>query len=91
MTLTLIFHNHPNANLAPSERDIEMAKAWSEVLNNNGITLVEFVCGRGLHREYFLSPADEFHPLSTFLTAIEERNGKSWLANLRLHFERVFW
>jgi hypothetical protein len=92
----LIFHNHPNINpnyydcSRPSNKDKKSADEFAQVLNRNGINLLEFVCERGRHYEYFLSPADTFLHLREFVEAIEKDNGQSKFKNLSLHFERIF-
>ena len=94
-TSVLIFHNHPNINpnyydcRRPSEKDIESASDFAQTLNYNGINLVEFVCERGRHYRYYLSPADNFLPSSEFIDAINKVNGLSKFKNLSLHFERI--
>lgn len=93
-TSVVTFHNHPNPDYLdctkPSGQDIETAKVRSSVLNDRGVNLVSFVCERGRHYEYFLSPADSFLPLPQFIEEINEVNGRSKLKNLSLHFERIF-
>lgn len=95
-TSVLIFHNHPNINpnyyvcRRPSDQDIKSAKEFAHVLNSNGINLLEFVCERGKHYEYFLSPAETFLPLIEFIESIGKANGQSKFKNLSLHFERIF-
>jgi len=92
----LIFHNHPNINpnyydcKKPSEKDITSANELAQVLNPKGINLLEFVCERGRHYEYFLSPADTFLPLLEFIEVIDKVNGQSKYKNLSLHFGRIF-
>jgi len=92
----LIFHNHPNSNpnhydcRRPSDQDMKSAKQFGDELNKNSINLLEFVCERGRHYEYFLSPADTFLPISRFIEDIEKINDQSKFRNLVLHFERVF-
>jgi len=95
-TSILIFHNHPNTNpnyydcRRPSSKDLESANEFACVFNTHGINLVEFVCERGIHYEYFLSPAISFIPLTEFVMAINKINGLSKLKNLSLHIERIF-
>jgi len=95
-TSVLIFHNHPNSHpnyydcTKPSKQDIKSANSFAKILNSNGINLVEFVCERGKHYEFFLSPSNKFLPLTEFIKTIEKVNGKSKLKNLFLHFERIF-
>lgn len=95
-TSVLTFHNHPNPDpnyldcTKPSAQDIETANGRFSVLSERGVNLVSFVCERGRHFEYFLSPADSFLPLPQFIEEINEVNGRSKLKNLSLHFERIF-
>lgn len=95
-TSVVTFHNHPNPDpdhldcTRPSNQDIEAAKYRSFVLNERGVNLVSFVCERGRHYQYFLSPADGFLPLPQFIEEINELNGRSRLENLSLHIERIF-
>lgn len=95
-TSVVTFHNHPNPDpnylncTRPSALDIETAKVRSSVLNERGVNLVSFVCERGRHYEYLLSPADSFLPLRQFIEEIDEVNGQSKFKNLSLHFERIF-
>ncbi len=92
----LIFHNHPNTNpeyydfTKPSTKDVDSANHYADILNQKGLSLLEFVCERGLHYEYFFSPADNFLPLSTFVNAVSGVNGYSKFRNLALHCERIF-
>jgi hypothetical protein len=95
-TSVLIFHNHPNINpnyydcRRPSEQDIKSARYFAQVLNQNGLNLLEFICERGRHYEYFISPSDTFLPLIEFVEDIDKVNGQSKFKNLCLHFERMF-
>jgi hypothetical protein len=92
----LQFHNHPNSNpnyytcKNPSEIDINSAYSYSAVLNQKGINLIEFVCERGFHYEYFRSISDKYLPLYEFIGNIRKINNTSKLNNLKLHFERIF-
>ena len=91
----LFFHNHPNINpnkfdcTKPSQQDFVSADHFSQILNGHGINLIEFVCERGKHYEYYLSPADSFMPMVIFINEIENVNGKSKWINLGLHTERI--
>ncbi|MBN1571929.1 MAG: hypothetical protein JW984_01895 [Deltaproteobacteria bacterium] len=91
----LIFHNHPNTNpryyscINPSDQDLKTASEFAQVLNDNKIGLLEFVCERGGFYEYFYSPSDSFFPLANFVKSIERVNGSSLLKNLSLHIERI--
>lgn len=92
----LIFHNHPNSNPSeldcsqPSEMDLKTAIEFARVLNDKGVNLVEFVCERGSHYEYYLSPSECFVPLREIILTIEAGNGLSRMSNLSLHWERLF-
>lgn len=92
----LVFHNHPNSNpryyscAQPSELDVETAKRLGVLLNANDINLLEFVCEKGRHYEYFRSPSAEFFPISQFIKEIRDVNGISRLKNLSLHLENIF-
>lgn len=95
-TSVLKFHNHPNSNpglydcTKPSEQDLRSARIFATAYNDYGVNLVEFVCERGRHYEYFLSPAHKFLPLNDFIIAVRSRNGLRSLQNLSLHMERIF-
>jgi len=92
----LMFHNHPNSNpnrynlTQASKIDLNTASSWANTLNPGGINLAEYVCERGRHYRYFLSPSESFMPLSDFVAAIDRANGHSRFGNLRLHLERIF-
>lgn len=92
----LVFHNHPNPSprhyscTQPSELDIETANQQGVTLNANDINLLEFVCEKGRHYEYFRSPSAEFFPISQFIKEIRNVNGVSRLKNLSLHLENTF-
>lgn len=92
----LIFHNHPNSNpnhfdcSKPSQQDIKSANEFSLKLNNSGINLLEFVCERGKHHQYFAEYSDSFLPVFEFLNEVRDQNGKSKFSNLFLHLERLF-
>ena len=92
----LILHNHPNWNPnyyrfnKPSNQDLKSAEEFKKALNPNGLNLIEFVCERGHHYEYYLSPSDSFYPVTIYLDEINKENGRTKSKNLALHFERVF-
>lgn len=68
-TTVLMFHNHPNQDpgryscIMASPQDIKTAGEFARVLNEEGVNLVEFVCERGRHYEYWLAAADSFYPV----------------------------
>ena len=92
----LRFHNHPNPDpkrftcTMPSVLDIKTAAEFSGNLNSKGVNFVDFVCERGRHYEYCLSPAESFNPLGNYLSELNEVNGMSIGDNLGLHYERIF-
>jgi len=95
-TSVLILHNHPNWNpnhynfKKPSEQDLQSANDFMKGLNPIGVNLVEFVCERGTHHEYFISAADTFYPVTEYIDKITSDNNQKKSKNLALHFERVF-
>jgi len=95
-TSVLTFHNHPNPDpnyldcTKPSKQDIATGEYRSSLLNGCGVNLASFVCERGRHYQYLLSPADSFLPLKHIIKEISEVNGKSRSKNLALHIERIF-
>ena len=92
----LMFHNHPNSNPSSynctqaSKADLVTASQWASILNPGGVSLAEYVCERGRHYRFFLSPSDSFLPLADFVDAINKANGYSKFGNLGLHLERIF-
>lgn len=91
----LMFHNHPNSN--PGRYDCSMASnqdritanQYANVLNANGINLLEFVCERGQHHEYFLATPNSFMPVETYLNDIQNNNGISRGKNMDLQIEMM--
>lgn len=92
----LMFHNHPNSNPSKynctqaSKTDLVTASHWASTLNPRGVSLAKYVCERGLHYRYCLSPSESFLPLTDFVEAINRSNGYSRFGNLWLHMERIF-
>ena len=95
-TSVMVLHNHPNSNpsrlncTAPSDTDIRTAECWSRQLLAAGVNLIEFVCERGHHYQYFARYADSFMPQQVFHEQVEQEHGHSWYGNLDLHCERLF-
>jgi hypothetical protein len=95
-TSVLVFHNHPNPDpssysmTSPSTADLDFAERWSDLLVSQGINLIEFVCERGIHYEYYRGIANEFLPLIDFQAQVDNTNDKSKWINLNLHCERIF-
>lgn len=86
----LCIHNHPNGVLQSSSQDIASANNLASVLNPAGVSLLEFVCGRGRFVEYYRSVSHHLFPLFGFKTVILQVNGQSRMGNLSLHLERIF-
>lgn len=92
----LIFHNHPNSN--PQRYDCSMASnqdkitatQYANVLNAHGINLLEFVCERGQHHEFFLATPNSFMPIGPYLEDIRSNNGVSRGRNLNLRLEMIW-
>ena len=95
-TSVMVLHNHPNSNpgrldcSAPSDVDIRTAECWSRQLLAADVNLIEFVCERGHHYQYFARYADSFMPQQAFYEQVQEENGRSWYGNLDLHCQRLF-
>lgn len=92
----LVFHNHPNPDPSrysfhnASDQDEKSANALASELRTRGLNLLEFVCERGRHYEYWRSVCDMFLPLHNFKQDIERMNGRSRVQNLSFHCERLF-
>ncbi|WP_164926905.1 hypothetical protein [Chlorobaculum tepidum] len=92
----LVFHNHPNSDPSlystrqASDRDKQTAGELAAQLRSAGVNLIEFVCERGRHYEYWRSVCDTFLPLEGFREEICKVNGSSRGQNFSLHWERLF-
>lgn len=92
----LVFHNHPNSNPSlystrqASDRDKQTAGELAMELRSAGVNLIEFVCERGTHHEYWRSVCDAFLPLEGFREEIRQLNGFSRAQNFFLHCELLF-
>jgi uncharacterized protein (UPF0261 family) len=92
----IIFHNHPNSNPKlysmrnPSEQDIRSAKYYADELNKCNKNLIEFICERGYHFEYYRAISDNFFSVINFIEIINKENGVSKFKNFKLHIERIF-
>ena len=91
-TLVLL-HNHPNpdpsrwATNQPSSQDLVSAACLSELLAEDGLSVLEFICERGVPHMYFASFGDLVEPLRPILRDIEAVNGRSVLRNYSLRRE----
>lgn|GEM_PF-1251547 len=92
----LIFHNHPNSNPSrydcsmASNQDISTAKKYANILNSKGINLLEFICERGHHYEYYLSAANCFMSIESYLKDIRNNDATFRFNNLGLRIELTF-
>ncbi|MGO8703737.1 MAG: hypothetical protein ACLQVA_07950 [Candidatus Brocadiia bacterium] len=92
----LVFHNHPNPDPSTyslkhaSDQDMLSAGELSSQLKALGVNLLEFVCERGIHYEYWRSVCDSFLPIGSFTEEIVHINGRSRGQNFSLHWERLF-
>ena len=83
----LKFHNHPNAVLSPSDKDLSSAGVVSKLADEHGYNVISFVCGAGRFVEYhrFFSP--KFMPNEAAVATLSEQNGLSEWSNYRMHVE----
>jgi hypothetical protein len=90
----IILHNHPNPDPGrlrtdqASEQDLISARKMYERFGSRH--LVEFVCERGNHHEYWRSIGEKVLPLAPFLEKVREENKGSFLRHLAMHIERAF-
>jgi len=104
ISTVLCFHNHPNSNpryyncSKPSQTDLDSATDCFNKLKNAGINLIEFVCERGRHYNYYYGISDLFLPPVVFENQIKRENNKGDKENYKLHRElrrskniRKFW
>ena len=87
-----ILHNHPNpsgkrAVSAPSSQDIQSATATSQSLLSYGISVLEFICDRGVPLLYFAAISEEAEPLGPILQKIQKDNARNREQNYRLRKE----
>jgi len=92
----LVFHNHPNSDPSlysmcqASDQDKHTAGELAAQLRPAGVSLIEFVCERGRHYEYWRSVCDTFLPLDGFCEELRQINGSSRGQSFSLHWERLF-
>jgi hypothetical protein len=95
-TSVLILHNHPNSDpsrysmVRASSKDKESAADWARQLCSDGVNLVDFVCERGGHHEYWRAVSDSFFPVADFISVLQRANGVRRVQNFKLHWERLF-
>lgn len=81
------FHNHPNPDprlywmLAPSDADLESAASRAAMLDELGVSLLDFVCERGVPHLYFARVGELTVPTRPIVREIERANGRSVFRN----------
>ncbi len=89
----VVFHNHPNPNPSmyrmdgPSGQDLRSASNYDRVLANHSVSLLEFVCERGIPHLYYASFSDSAAPMGPILDEIKNLNGTGILKNYFLRKE----
>ena len=85
-----ILHNHPNPDPAlyrlnkPSETDLNSAESLHCRLATHGITLLEFICERGVPHLYYGAFPDHVVPVEPILTEIQKVDGIMLFKNYSL-------
>lgn len=87
-----ILHNHPNpygnrATSEPSPNDVKSALTAANFLLPHGISLLEFVCDRGIPNLYFTAFSEAEEALEPILSNVQQSNGSSREENYRLRKE----
>lgn len=87
-----ILHNHPNpygnrATSEPSPNDVKSALTAANFLLPHGISLLEFVCDRGIPHLYFTAFSEAEEALEPILSNVQQSNGFSRGENYRLRKE----
>lgn len=88
-----ILHNHPNPAPSyfrmniPSEADLRSAGYYDEEFSQHGISLLEFICERGVPHLYYASFADSVVPIKPIAVEICGVNGASIFQNYLLRKE----
>ena len=80
-----ILHNHPNPNPGmyvmnrPSQQDLRSAEYFkNQVVSKNNVSLLEFVCERGVPHLYFAAFPDREIPIQPITEQIQAVNGTSY-------------
>ena len=87
-----ILHNHPNpygsrATSEPSPNDVDSALKIVKYLSQHDISLLEFVCDRGIPYLYFTGFSEAEEPLDPILSSVRKSNGFSRAQNYRMRKE----
>ncbi|HVA94017.1 MAG TPA: hypothetical protein VNI36_03860 [Candidatus Dormibacteraeota bacterium] len=88
-----ILHNHPNPNPSryraniPSEADLRSAGLYDSEFSKHGISLLEFICERGVPHLYYASFASSVAPIDPITDEVQKINGAGILKNYSLRKE----
>ena len=88
-----VLHNHPNPDPSryrmnlPSERDLHWADHWRRMLAQEDVSLLKFVCERGVPYLYFASFADSVLSVAPIVEEITAENGLGAFRNYGLRVE----
>lgn len=88
-----IFHNHPNSDLSryrtciPSDADLRSAGLYGEKLGRQQVSLLEFICERGIPHLYHASFDKAVVPIEPIIEKIKTKNGNGVLGNYYLRKE----
>ena len=88
-----ILHNHPNPDPSyyrmsfPSEADLRSAGSFDEEFSKHGISLLEFVCERGVPHLYYATFAESVVPMDPITSEVQKVNGTGILRNYSLRKE----
>ena len=88
-----MFHNHPNSISSywpisiPSETDLVSARTMQHFFMSKSITLLEFICERGVPKLYYAAFPTAINPLDDMIAKINYLNRKSVISNYKLRRE----
>ncbi len=88
-----ILHNHPNPNPSryrmtiPSDADLRSAGFYNTEFVKHSISLLEFICERGVPHLYYASFDDSVVPIESITDEICQVNGKGLFKNYSLRKE----
>lgn len=88
-----MLHNHPNPHPSryrmniPSEADLRFAEFYESEFSKYGISLLEFICERGVPHLYYASFADSVVPIEPIADEIQKVNGTGIFKNHSLRKE----
>ena len=88
-----MLHNHPNPNPSkyrvnlPSSADLRSASLYDAEFSKHGISLLEFICDRGVPHLYYAGFADSVVPIKPIIEEIGRINGTNLFKNYSLQKE----